>query len=115
MPGKQSESQGKQLGYTYSIEDIERLKKQPGVVDVTPDMIIFDLAFKQELYHEWVESPCVETIRRSFIKRGADVDAFSPKFFSDSIVIFTELADQSTGRFNLGNLNPAYKLRRRKQ
>lgn len=81
MPGKQSESQGKQLGYTYSIEDIERLKKQPGVVDVTPDMIIFDLAFKQELYDEWVESPCVETIRRSFIKRGADVDAFSPKVF----------------------------------
>ena len=81
MPGKQSESQGKQLGYTYSMEDIERLKKQPGVVDVTPDMIIFDLAFKQELYDEWVESPCVETIRRSFIKRGADVDAFSPKVF----------------------------------
>ena len=79
MPRKPRVSQYSLTGHTYSPEDIERIKKQPGVVDVTPDMITFDLEFKQRLYDEWVQSPCVDTLRRVFQERGFDLEAISEK------------------------------------
>lgn len=79
MPRKQRQSQYSLTGHTYSTEDIERIKKQPGVVDVTPDMITFDLNFKQGLYDDWIKSPCVDTLRRSFQERGFDLEAISER------------------------------------
>lgn len=81
MARKKRRSQYSLTGYTYSSEDIERLKKQPGVVSVTPEMIVFELKFKQELYDEWVKSQSPETIRRGFAKRGADVAVFPNELF----------------------------------
>ena len=81
MARKKRRSQYSLTGYTYSSEDIERQKKQPGVVSVTPEMIVFELKFKQELYDEWVKSQSPETIRRGFAKRGADVAVFPNELF----------------------------------
>ena len=77
----------------YSSEDIEMLKQQPGVIEVTPDMIIFDLKFKQELYDVWRKNPCTETIRKFFKKKGTDM-----KVISNALVGRFQRNFQSYGR-----------------
>ena len=57
----------------YSEAEIERLKRFPGVVTVTPKRIVFDLEFKQTIYDEWNLNHSKETIRQSFLKRGAQL------------------------------------------
>ena len=69
-------------GATYSSEEIKVLKQQPGVIEVTPDMIIFDLEFKQELYDVWARNQCMDTIRKFFAKRGADIKAIPNEVFA---------------------------------
>ena len=60
--------------HTYTPEEIERLKKLPGVVTVTPMKIIYDLEFKQALYDEWVTKPEISTVLQSFRARGVQLE-----------------------------------------
>lgn len=89
MSGKER----KKAGPAYSSEDIEILKQQPGVIEVTPNVLIFDLKFKQELYDVWIRNPCTATIRKFFKKKGADM-----KVISNALVGRFQRNFQSYGR-----------------
>lgn len=67
----------------YSDADIERLKRLPGVVTVTPRRIVFDLEFKQMIYDAWYLNPSVETIRTFFIERGAQLQESDDHFIGN--------------------------------
>lgn len=69
--------QRQKTGAVCSGEEIKVLKQQPWVIEVTPDMIIFDMEFKQELYDVWAWNQCMDTIRGFFAKKGADMKAIS--------------------------------------
>jgi transposase InsO family protein len=77
----------------YSDADIERLKKLPGVITVTPRRIVFDLEFKQMLYDAWYVNPSVETIRKFFIERGGQLQESDDHFIENMQYYF-----RKTGR-----------------
>ena len=77
----------------YSEAEIERLKRFPGVVTVTPRRIVFDLEFKQTIYDEWNLNHSKETIRQSFLKRGAQLQESDDRIIANLQSFF-----QSNGR-----------------
>lgn len=71
------------MAHTYSQDEIERLKKFPGILTVTPRRIVYDVEFRRALYDEWYLNPCKETIRKSFIARGAELQESDDRFITN--------------------------------
>lgn len=71
------------MAHTYTNEEIERLKQFPGILTVTPRRIVFDLEFRRALYEEWYLNPSKETIRDSFIAKGAQLQASDDRFITN--------------------------------
>ena len=83
VPAKHEESEPGKASICFSDSEIERLKQLPGVQTVTPKRIVFDLEFRQAIYDEWVLNPSKETIRNSFIERGAELQESDDHIFRD--------------------------------
>lgn len=71
------------MAHTYTSEEIERLKQFPGILTVTPRRIVFDLEFRRVLYEEWYLNPSKETIRDSFIAKGAQLQESDDRFITN--------------------------------